>query len=194
MKTKRFLATILAVLVLAIASAVEKPKMNVQTLSSNQILLTIKNEKSCDTQVSISDKNGNIVYYKLSSKPIDSYNKIFNFENLENGNYELQVQTNGAMLKRTLTISSNKISIGNAEEYATPYFSLNNNLLNITHLNFENKKYRVQIYNDKGLAFETKTNNDSPLHSAFDLSQLESGNYTVVLNSGKSKFNYHFEY
>lgn len=193
MKTKTSILTILAVAIAAFASAVEKPKMNVQSLNSDQVLVTFQNEKATGLEVSIYDNNGNIVYYKLSSKPIQSFNKIFDVKNLENGNYAMQVEINGLILKRELEITTDKIYIGDPEKLSAPHFVLHDEKLIISHLNFENKNYRLIIYDERGLVYEKKLANKSPLHSGFDLSNLNPGDYNVVLNSGTNEFNYRFK-
>lgn len=193
MKTKRSLVIIIAVFAAVIVFATEKPKMNVQPLNADQVLVTVQAEKASNLEVSVFDKEGNIVYYKQSIKPVQKFNKIFDVESLDNGNYIMQLTANGVMLKRELEISKSKIKVGFSEEYATPYFTASTEVLTITHLNFDNKNYYLNIYDEKGLVYKSKVGNSSPLHSGFDLSELKSGNYTAVLNSGKSEFNYQFE-
>lgn len=193
MKTRKSLVTILAMAITLIASAVEKPKMNVQSLNSDQVLVTFLSEKATELEVSIYDNDGSIVYYKMSKKPIQSFNKIFDVKNLENGNYAMQVEINGLILKRVLEITTDKIYIGDPEKHSAPLFVQRDERLVISHLNFENKNYQLNIYDESGLVYKKKLANESPLHSGFDLSNLESGNYQVVLTSGTNTFNYSFK-
>lgn len=192
MKTKSSLVTIFAVVAFVIASAVEKPKMNVQSLNSDQILVTFQNLCETELEVSIYDNGENIVYYKMTSKPISSFNKIFNLKNLENGDYAMQVEINGLTLKRDFEITSDKIYVGIPENYSTPHFDYQDERLVISHLNFENKNYHLNIYDEEGLIYEKRLVKKSPLHSGFDLSNLEQGNFTVELNSGVNQFVYSF--
>jgi hypothetical protein len=192
MKTKKSIITILAVIVVLISSAVEKPKMNIQSLNSDQVLVTVQNKEASDVEVTIYDNDGTLVYYKISNKPINSFNKIFDFKNLENGKYAMQVNLNGLTHKRDLKITSEKIYVGNPENESAPHFANRNEQLIISHLNFENNNYWINIYDESGLVFEKKIGNQSPLHSGFDLSELNPGDYTVILDSGKKNFQYRF--
>lgn len=175
-----------------LASAVEKPKMNVQSLNSDQVLVSFENEKATKLEISIYDNKDNIVYYKMSSKPIQSFNKIFDVKYLENGNYAMQIAINGLVLKRELEITEHKIYVHNTENQSAPLFVQQGTKLMITHLNFENRNYWLDIYDSNGLVYQKKLANKSPLHTGFDLSKLKPGNYKASLVSGNSTFNFSF--
>lgn len=124
--------------------------MNVQPLNADQVLVTIKSVEETKVEISIQNENGDIVYYKQSSKPFTSFNKIFDVKNLENGNYSMKFNLNDLVMERELAISSDKICIGKADEYIAPFFALNKNQLVISHLNFGKEKYSLKIYNENG--------------------------------------------
>lgn len=193
MKTSKTLAAIVVLIAFAtFAVATEKPKMNIQSINPDQVLVTFQNACKTDLEVSIFDGDDNIVYYKMSSKPIDSFNKIFDVKNLENGEYAMEVELNGLTLKRNFEVTSDKIYVGIQENYSTPHFDFQDDRLVINHLNFENKKYSLNIYDENGLIYQRKLAKESPMHSGFDLSNLKPGNYKVELNAGSNQFAYSF--
>ena len=60
MKTKKSLLSILALAIVFITSAVDKPKTNVQLLNSDQLLVTIQTENASKMEVTINNEKGNI--------------------------------------------------------------------------------------------------------------------------------------
>jgi len=95
--------------------------------------------------------------------------------------------------ERELVITDDKINVGKAEEFISPYFGYDGERLIVTHLNLENDNYLLEIYDDQGLVYETHFGSKSPIRVGFDLSQLEAGNYKVYMNSKNNDFNYSFK-
>lgn len=193
MKTKKSLLSLLAVVLVLFVSATEKPKMNVQSLNSDHILLTVESPKAIFMETSIYDESGDVVYFKKSRKPISSVNKVFNVEHLANGNYKINLELNGLIVERDFAITSDKIFIGKEKELHAPFFVYNGKDLMITQLNFDKENYKVEIYDVNGLVYKKTLGNQSPLHTGFNLSELESGNFTVFLNSAENNFSYQFK-
>lgn len=193
MKTRKTFVTMLLLAAVFISSAVEKPKMNVQSINENQVLVTVQNPSATRMEVSILDDNKQIVYYKRSKKAISSFNKIFDVKHLDNGVYAMQVEINGVALSRNLEITSDRIYVSQPKKYTKPHFIQQNNRLIISHLNFENENYRLNIYDGEGLIYKANLVNKSPMHSGFDLSKLKPGNYHIELNSGNKHYAYSFK-
>ncbi len=193
MKTKRSLVTLLAVAIITLASAVEKPKMSVLPLNADQVIITATNNNVCNFEISILAKNGDIVYYKQSDKPISEYQKVFDIRNLENGKYIINLKVNGTNLKRDFTVTPKKIYIGESEMKFDPYFIFDGEDLKFSYLNFNLEKFKMEIFNEDELVYKTKIGKDFPINSGYNLSKLEAGNYKVVLSSFNNRFVYQFE-
>jgi hypothetical protein len=193
MKTKKCIVTMLAIAIAIIASATEKPKTNVQSLNANQVLVTVEANRATEMEISILDETGSIVYYKKTRKPLTRINKIYDVENLGNGNYSLELKVGNLVSERELTVTNSKIIVSKPREFSIPYFAFNGENLIISYLNFDNEKFRLEVYNDRRLVYKTKIENETPLNKGFDFSKLEAGNYQVVLNSINKNFSYNFE-
>lgn len=193
MKTKALFFTLFVLLVTTAAIGVEKPKMNVQSINSNEILVTFKSPVSSQIEISIFNESNEQVYYKQSKKPISGFNKIFNVKHLDQGKYAMKVHANGLILENKIKIENQNISIGKFKEYLKPFFAYKNEKLVVTHLNFDKEKYQLSISDEKGLVYETKLENKSPLNSAYNLSGLANGTYYVTLNSENREYAYSFE-
>lgn len=190
MKTIKFLFTVTAVAIVAIASAVEKPKMNVIPLTADRAVVSITNENAAYFELSIETQNGEMVYYKQSSKPLTDYQKIFDFADLKDGDYVMNLKVNDTKLSKNFEVARKGIYVGDSKLTFDPYFNFDNNVLKLSYLNFDRKNLKVLFYNEEGLVYEAKLGNDFAVSTGYDLAKLEKGNYRVVLSSPTSEFTY----
>jgi len=193
MKTIRTLITVLAVVIVATATAVEKPKMNVVPLTADRAIVSINNDKEALFELSIQADNGELVYYKQSTQPLTNYQKVFDFANLENGDYTMVLKINDTRLTKDFQVSSKKIEVGETKLRFDPYFAYAENQLKMSYLNFDGENYNLSIYGDKGLVFDTKLGKDFNLTTGYDLSRLSAGKYDVVLSSYDNEFTFSLE-
>ena len=190
MKTIKFLSTVLAVSIVAIATAVEKPKMNVVPLSSDRAVVSIQNDKPAVFELSIVAKNGDLVYYKQSAKPLNTYQKVYDFKELENGNYTLTLKVNDTRLSKDFEVASSGIYVGESKLRFDPYFAFADDVLKLSFLNFDGESYSLNIYDENGLVYKSRLGNDFNMVNGYDLSALAKGNYDIVLSSVNSEFTY----
>lgn len=190
MKTIKFLFTVTAVALVAIATAVEKPKMNVIPLTAERAIVAITNENAARIELSIYSEKGEMVYFKQSSEPLTDYLRIFDFESLEKGNYVLNLKVNDTRLSRDFTVDNKGISVGNSKLRFDPYFEYKDNVLKFSYLNFDKENLKFAIYNNGDMVYQSKIGNDFTLSAGYDLSKLSAGNYKVVLSSYNKEFSY----
>lgn len=193
MKTIRLLFTATAVAIAAIVTAVEKPKMDVIPLNANQAIVSITNENPALFEMSIETNNGDLVYYKQTTKISTEYKKTFDFANLQNGSYVLKLKVNDTRVYREFEVNNNEIVVGDSKMKFDPYFSFKNSELKFSYLNFDQENFNVSIYNGNGLLFNKKLGKDFAIQEGFNLSKLEKGNYTVVLSSLSNEYVYTLE-
>lgn len=193
MKTKTMLVVFFAGALTVASYATERPKMNVQSIDADRLLISMETENSSEMEVSIRDNRGNTVYFNQVKQPATAYNRIFDMENLENGEYSMKLKVDDMISVRKLTVDNNRVAVGNAENLVAPFFVFNGEKLDLTHLNLEMEKYSFEIYGKDGLVYKTSLNNRTPMHARYDLSRMEKGEYEVVLNSVNNDFNYRFE-
>jgi hypothetical protein len=193
MKTIKFLSTVMAVAIVAVASAVEKPKMSVVPVTSDRAVVSIINNKEAMFELSITAENGDLVYYKQSVKPLNTYQKIFDFSKLENGIYTMNLKVNDTRLSKNFEVASNGIYVGESKMRFDPYFSYANDVLKLSFLNFDQDNLTLNIYDESGLVYESKLGKDFNIVSGYDLSALARGKYSVVLSSKNDEFTYTLE-
>lgn len=193
MKTIKVLFTVLAVAIVAIASAVENPQMHVTPIAADRAVVSIINQKPAYFELSVKAANGETVYYKLSNKEISNFQKVFDFKNLENGNYTMNLKINDTLISKELEVASNRIKVGESKVSFDPYFVFEGNQLKFSFLNFEEENFKVYVLKNKKTVFESKVGNDFALSSGYDFSNLEDGNYQVILSSISNEFVYSIE-
>lgn len=190
MKTIKFLSTVTAVAIVAISTAVEKPKMEVTPLSVDKAIVSVTNENPALFEMSIRAENGDLVYYKQAENMSTSYQKTFDFKNLEKGKYLLNVKVNDTKIVRDFEVGYKGIIVGDSKLRFDPYFSYENDKLKFSYLNFDQENYWIFLYKNGEKVYSKRVGRESSIHKSFDLSNIEDGDYRVVLSSIKNEFVY----
>jgi hypothetical protein len=190
MKTGKFFSTVAAVAIAAIATAVERPKMDVVPLNADQARISITNENPAIFEMSIETQGGDLVYYKQTTSASTEYQKVFDFADLENGKYVLNLKVNDTKVIQDFEVRNDKIVVGDSKTRFDPYFMFKDNQLKFSYLNFDQENFTMYIYNSDGLFFSKKIGKDFSIQKGFDLTALESGSYKVVLSSLSNEYVY----
>jgi hypothetical protein len=190
MKTIKFLFTVMSVAIVAIATAIEKPQMNVLFLDSNKALVAMQNNNEAIFELNVYNENGNVVYYKTSSKPVKNDKQVFDFTSLEQGNYSMCLRVKDTQIIKKFEVNSNKISFGKAKLKVDPFFSFKNDELKFSYLNYDRDIVTMIIYNGDRLIYKKVIGSDFTITKGFDFSKLKSGSYEVVLSTENNQYSY----
>lgn len=193
MKTIKFLSVFALVAVVGIATAVEKPKMNVIALNDEKALIAIANENPAYFELSIKAENGDLVYYKESATELTNLRQVIDYSKLENGFYSLKLNVKDTYVSKDFEINNKRMIVGETKMKYAPHFNYSSDILKLSYLNFDEENVKFKIYNDGELVFENKLGKDFVISAGFDLSQLEKGNYEIELSSYKNQFSYNIE-
>ncbi|WP_319499933.1 hypothetical protein [uncultured Draconibacterium sp.] len=190
MKTIKFLTTVMALAIVAVATAVEKPKMDIVPLSEDRAVVSILNGAEALFELSIRAESGELVYYKQAASPSLTYQKIFDFKNIEDGDYTMDLRVNDTRLIKDIKVSSKGIVVGESKMRIDPYFGFSDNVLKLTYLNFDQENLSLNIYDETGLVYESKLGQDFNIAKGFDLAALAAGEYEVILTSRNNDFTF----
>jgi YbbR domain-containing protein len=190
MKTMKTIFTLAGIALVAFATAVEKPKMNVIPLESDRAVVALSNENPAYFEINVKARNGSTVYYKQSNKKLTDYSKVFDFSDLEDGTYEISMKVNDTKIKREIEIEDNKINVGDAKISYDPYVCVSGNILKVSFLNFDKENIDLQIYNNEGLVYRSNIGNEFTVNTGYDISNLEAGNYEVVVSADSDSYSY----
>lgn len=193
MKTIKFLSVLTLVAVVGIATATEKPKMNVIPLGNEKALIAIENEKPAYFELSIESQYGDLVYYKESATELTNLRQVINYAALEKGSYTMKLKVNDTFLKTDFTIDFKGMNVGKTKMEYAPYFAFKNNELKFSYLNFDKENMGIKIINNGEVVFENKLGKDFIITDGYDLSKLDAGKYQVELTSMNNYFTYNIE-
>lgn len=190
MKTIKFALAALVLGMTTVSTAVEKPKMNVIPISNERAIVSVLNENPAYFEVSILAENGDLVYYKQTSNQVTDFNQIYDFKNLADGKYALNLKVNDTRVINDFEVSRKGIEVGEARVRFAPYFDYKNNELKLSYLNFDEEAMSLSIFNNNGLVYESKIGRDFNITKGYDLSSLESGSYRVTLSSYNNEYKF----
>lgn len=176
-----------------IATATEKPRLDIYPLSAEKAVVSLVNETPAKLEVTVKSASGVIVYYKQTLKSNGDYRKVFDFSNLENGKYELSFKVNTTLVKRDLDIKNGTIAVSDSELRYDPFFKLEGDVLKLSYLNFDQNNLKLVFMKDREVVYESTLGREFNTVRGFDLSKLQKGNYNVVLADGSNDFYYNFE-
>ena len=191
MKTFRTITTMIALTVIAnIALATGNLRVNILPLTSERAVVAISNDAESKFQISIEDSRGGVVYFKETEGSMTDYRKVYDFSQLETGDYKLVVSIDGVKGERNFSIDHNEISVGKAKLLEAPFFSYKNDVLRLAYLNGEGEKMNLYIYTNGELVYKKALENTFSVNEGLNLSKLSAGEYQVVLASGDETYNY----
>ena len=165
-------------------------KVNILPLTSETAVVAISNNVAANFQISIANEDGEVVYYKETDADAKDYRKVFDFSNLEKGEYKLLVAIDGMSSERSFTIENKNIAVGKEKSLLEPYFFYKDGVLKLSYLNFSEENLSLNFYDKNDLVYSKKIGNKFNVLEGFDLSKLSKGAYAVVLSGDSENFSY----
>ncbi len=156
----------------------EKAVVAVSTLSDSNFSITIVNEKN------------QIVYYNENSIAGEYYRQVFNFSELEDGEFTLSVVAGDLKTERSFHKTKGKFEVEEEKTTLVPFFSYKDDILRFTYINFMNDNLTLYFYKDSQLLYSKKIGKDFSVVEALNLSKVSKGEYLAVLSTGDKDFSY----
>ena len=166
-------------------------KVNIVPLTSEKAVVAISNTIASNFQISIENENGETIYYKETGTDSKDYRKVFDFSNLEVGEYKLTASIDGETTERSFNIDKRKIAVGKEKSEIAPFFAYKEGILALSFLNFSEDNLIVNFYNNNNeLVYSKEMGDKFNVNKGFDLSKLANGAYTVVLSTDSKNYTY----
>ncbi|MEN8117344.1 MAG: hypothetical protein ABFS16_10215 [Bacteroidota bacterium] len=181
MKTKTWVLTALACLIVAIGFATDFPKMNVVPVEAEKALVAFESVEPSPLEITLTTDDGEILYFKRTEKRCTEYKKIFNFSELGEGNYCVCINFGNRSIARKVDVTKDDIKVGPPQRLYEPYFCMKGDKLNVSFLNCSQKQVYVNIYREGQHVTGVKLGKDLAIQKCLDFSKLESGEYEIVL-------------
>ncbi len=181
MKTKSWILAILTFFIVSVGFAAEFPTMDVILVEENKAMLAYKAPEAATLEVTLTDCNGTVLYFKRTSSQTEELNEVFDFSNFNNGSYCMSVNYGNRSISRNLSINEEKIEVGAPLRCYEPYFRLEDKKLSISLFNRPQKQVFVNIYQNGNHVDGFKLGKDLAIQKCLDLSRLNKGKYEVVV-------------
>ena len=165
-------------------------KVNIQPISAEKAVVMISSLTESDLKISVEDSQGRIVYYKEVAEPTGDYRKVFDFSDLEAGQYKLSVESDRLTAKREFEIKDWKIQVGEEKTTLEPYFAYNDGLLRCSYLNFPKEDLKIYFCDKNQVIYTKEIGRVFNVSEALNLSKLEKGNYTAILSTKDKEYAY----
>lgn len=191
MKTKNFVLTAMAVFVAATVFATQLPTMNVIPVQNEKALVAFETMSPATFELSLKNQRGETIYFKKSEEPVQNYKLVFDLQNLEDGNYHVNLKHGNCTLDRQITVSNGtNLKVGEEIRMFSPYFKFEDNKLQVSYLNSSQKNVFLNIFRDGQYVTGKKLGKEMCIQKALDFTKLEKGTYNVVLTNNSNEFQF----
>ena len=169
-------------------------KVNILPLTADKAVVAISNTDAANFKISIENNNGETVYYKETEAGSKDYRKIFDFSDLDRGEYKLSVSVNGSTTQRMFKIENKNIAVGKEKSLMEPYFAYKDGVLKLSYLNFPEENLSLNFYDgSNNLVYTKNLGNNFNVIEGYNLSKLGKGTYSVILTSDSKNYPYNFD-
>lgn len=187
---KAFFLSTMLVLVSGAVMATGNMKVNILPVEKDRTVVQILNVTESNYEIELTNEKGDLVFYKKTNVPTATYANHYNFSMLNDGQYNLTVKTNDEKLENSLKIVNEQVEILDQKRVAAPYFTVRDNRLELSYLNFELENLKVMVYDNNTLLFEKKLKPEFAVNYGLDISNLKNGKYDAVLVAESGTFEY----
>jgi hypothetical protein len=181
MKTRNWVLTTLAFIVVTLVNATDATKMNVIPVETQKVLVVFESSTPCPLEISITNRNGDILYYKRIKTRLKEYRKVFDFSELGKGKYNVCLNYGMYSINRNLHVSSKRIEVKQADKLYEPYLCKKDKYINISFFNVAQKNVHLEIYKNGQSIADANLGNDMSIQKRLNLSKLEKGTYELVI-------------
>ena len=159
-------------------------RIDLRIISSNSYVFIIQlSDIKYDTQCLLLNQQG-VVIYKEDIASADSYRRSLNLMELPDGTYELKIEDDYKIETITLIKNNGKVAAANQVKTIAfkPQIVFKDTQHNVSLLALNNEKLTISIIDEnQNIISEKKLSGSMNLGQSYDLSQLNSGNYTIQL-------------
>lgn len=195
MKTIRTIfMVIIAALTAIVATASGGGNLTVSFASGNADFteVEISNSEMSNFEIEVKDSYGYNLYKMKTKAPISEFKKRYDFSGLEDGIYWYSVKIDNEKVTKRFEVENGDVEVLNIRKSVEPVFIERNGMLNLSFLNFQKENIKFYIYADNSLITEADLGKDFVVHKAIDLSELNWGNYEIVIANNGDSFEHIF--
>ncbi len=192
--TENIKSFLFVIVLLFIASNIfannSKPSLEILNSERKVVTINIDNAKNTPVTIRIFDEQGtNLLKEKFAIS--NQYSKAYNFSELPQGTYEVEIENHTSIRNYIVTTSSTNLTVVEIEEKEIfkPVVKSEGDYVLFNMLNLNLEDVEIAINNELGEeVYHEKIENTSAIHKSYNLSKLPSGRYSVVIRTQAKAF------
>lgn len=191
-RLNKVLLTAVLALIAGATMATGNLKVNISEGEGVEAHVRVTNAVESQFEMEIRNMNNDIIYFKQIQQPLKMVLNTYDFSKLRNGEYTFTVKLDKEMIQTVLSVNNGDVKVVDQAKKVDPYFSVKNDQLNITYLNFATGEVKLYLYDEasNNLIHEGRLGSEFAVSHAIDLSKLDNGSYEAVLVSDNGLYEY----
>lgn len=163
-------------------------------LDTKKVRVVFKGAKK-GHQLKIKDNNGINLHFENVSRT-GNLIKFFDFSNLKDGNYTLELEKEFEIIIKSFYIRGTKVVFDGEikEKIFKPVIRTKKNRLMITKINFYKKPLKVEIYYKNEMIYSDSIKGEKLINRVYKLDELKAGNYKVIIQNDGRSFSKNFKF
>jgi hypothetical protein len=181
----------LSVMMLAKANAVIPEKVKLTLLPNKMVIIeaNIPQAQSANLEI-INLGTREIVYDDHLAAP-DVHKTVYNLQALPEGKYSLVIEHGNITHEKEILLTEGKTYLIKETSYTAPVFeTTGDGKLLVRYLNHSGENVSVSFFRNSENFFSDEIGIPTSFERSYNLKNLESGNYSVVLKTGNKSFYY----
>ncbi|WCO01567.1 hypothetical protein [Psychroserpens ponticola] len=189
MKTIKKMTLIVLMLVTTLSYA---GKRKIRSFSKVTMVEFVNAKKG--QELLVKDKYGSVLHSE-TVKDNGKLSKWFDLNELENGNYSIELEKDFEIIVKSFEIKNNEVLfLKNGETKSfKPVIKTKNNKLLVSQLSLESNPIHVEIYYEDSLIYTETLQGEKTLNRIYSLSKAERGDYHTVIKTNNRTFVKYFE-
>ncbi|MBK6266652.1 hypothetical protein JKA74_16520 [Marivirga sp. S37H4] len=186
------IAAVLLLIILPLVSFASGAPVVKLTKGANKMLtLRVGAIQSESIKVTLKDNFGHLLFSEQVTEK-NEFIKRFDLNNLKSGHYKIEVESEMNIRVMPVQVNWEDIEIMEQEFSVLnkPFIKMNaNGIFDFNLLNLESQKTTVLILDDKGkVVYKDYLGAFAEYKRRYDLSQLDKGNYNIIVNKGNRSY------
>lgn len=191
MKTTLKFSVMLTLVLGTMVTKANEIKLNLVTLDSEKSLVFNLGKVTKDTDVQLLDSYNNIIYDHEVAKNT-SLKQKFNFSQLEEGTYTLNVTDDIKVVSYMISIDNQSVAILDKKEMIKPAFRVKDNRVFINLMNIAKEEVQILVFDEFNRVLHSEIiNGQIIVEKAINFTKAYKGTYNVVVknkNGSHQKF------
>jgi hypothetical protein len=185
---KRGVGVLIMLITCTLSASSLEPVIEVLNENEMSIRFTLDGLKK-NSKILVIDQFGAVLYRETAENT--NYEKVFNFEELEEGIYTMEIHNEVSIDKIPFKVAAKKVYFekANRKKVFKPYLIKKGSIIKISKLALNFEELEVRFIDDQSRILYNETlGGKKSLGLVFNLESLESGQYTVLMKSDGMEF------